>query len=78
MLSNDQTILLSALLGRDVSKEVAALGSLLIAVGGALPLEDQIFLRDNWKELADFARSDTGKIAVQTLVQDWKESKGVK
>jgi len=44
------------------------------AVGGALTTEQQLFVSANLQQLAAFLRSDVGRVALQTFVDDWRAS----
>ena len=53
---------------------IAMLFQLQAAIGEALPREDQLFVSENYHKLMGFAHSDTGKLAIQTFVSDWRDS----
>lgn len=50
-----------------------ALLDIYLSLGKALPLEQQLFVSANWQRLADWLRTEEGKIAAQTFVQDWQK-----
>lgn len=54
---------------------LSALNSLHRAVGRALPEDQQLFVSANWPELAQWLATDLGKLALQSFVNDWQESK---
>jgi hypothetical protein len=47
------------------------LAAMHLAVGKALPLSQQMHVSAHWPNLAAWLGTDTGKIAMQTFVQDW-------
>lgn len=48
--------------------------SYLTRAGAGLTLEQVLFVRDNFTKLPDFLGTPEGRVAVQTLVQDWQAS----
>ena len=52
------------------SPQLAALHK---AVGNALAHDHQMHVSAHWANLAAWLGTDTGKIAIQTFVQDWME-----
>lgn len=73
---DDRTLrLVSAVVGRDLVKDRESLQELRLSVGGALSEEDQKWVSKNLLALAEFFRTEEGKIALQTLVGDWRASK---
>lgn len=63
---------LSALMGRDVSKEMAALADARAALGAALSTEQQLFVSEHWQGLAGWLRTDAGRDAARLVVDEWR------
>lgn len=66
---------LSAITGRDLGKDFEAIENFKSAIRGALPVEKQQFVSGNLHTLVDFLKTEEGKIALQTFVDDWESSK---
>lgn len=73
MFSPSQVVLLSALVGRDLSREANVLEQTRVALGRALTVEQQQFVSANWDRLDVFLASKTGADAAQGFVQSWRE-----
>jgi len=64
---------LSALMGRDVSKEIAALAEARAALGTALSVDQQLFVSAHWHEIALWFASEPGKETARFAVDEWAE-----
>ena len=42
------------------------------AIGEALPLEQQLFVSENYVKLEMYLHTDAGKKALQTFIEDWQ------
>lgn len=71
---NDWAVLLSALMGRDVSREVAALAQCRAALGSALSVEQQLFVSEHWRDLHVWLGTDAGRDAARLVVDEWMGS----
>lgn len=69
---NDWAVLLSAVMGRDVSKEIAALARVRAALGSALSPEQVLFVNSHWGDLHAWLGSASGREIVQFAVQEWQ------
>lgn len=49
-----------------------ALLDIYLSLGKALTVEQQLFISAHWQHLADWLRTEEGKIAAQTFVDDWR------
>lgn len=77
MISQAHIPILSALFGRDISKEMSALSAVYSAVGKATTPEMQVFITANLMGLPQFFESERGVAAIQLLVSEWmSESAG--
>jgi hypothetical protein len=45
------------------------------AIGQAMTKDQQLFVSANWPGLAVWLATDEGKIALQTFIQDWQQSR---
>lgn len=61
--------LIAALIGRPA---YATLRELYAALGGALSLEQQVFVSSKWRGLAAWLRTKEGREHAQLLVDGWK------
>lgn len=69
----DWATMLSAFIGRDASKEIAALANTRAALGNALSLDQQLFVSSNWAELSSWLSSNSGKDAARFMVDEWAD-----
>lgn len=72
-MNNDWAVVLSALMGRDVSKEIAALAEARAAIGAALNRDQQIFVSANWPSMSLWLASDSGKESARLVVSEWED-----
>lgn len=68
------TPVLSQLMGRDVSSEIAMLYRARGAIGAALNQHGQIFVSRYYQELPAFLESEAGQKAIQDFVTAWGTS----
>lgn len=73
---NDWAVVLSALMGRDVSREMAALADMRAALGESLSKDQQVFVSAHWLSLADWLRTDAGREAARLVADEWRASRG--
>lgn len=74
MLTLDQIQIVSALMGRDVSKEIALFFDARLALGKALSTEQQVFVSQHWPDVDKFLASEKGRIAADLFVSEWQDS----
>ena len=74
MLSLEQIQLVSALIGRDVSKEISLFFDARMALGKALSTEQQEFVSVHWPRVDAFLASEKGRQAADLFVSEWQDS----
>lgn len=63
--------LIEALIGRQA---YSTLRELHAAIGGALSLEQQVFVSSNWRGLSRWLQTKEGREHARLLVDGWKDS----
>lgn len=65
---------LTALIGRDVSRDVAAIADIRSALGAALSVDQQIFVTNNWQKLGVWLQTKEGRDAARLVADEWTAS----
>lgn len=79
MIDAKTTLLLSTLVGRDVSPEITLANNSFLGIAQALENKnEQMFVSAHWRELDKFLLSDAGKEATKNFVHKWMDSRNPK
>lgn len=73
-MQNIPSAILQMLLTRNLQNDMANFNAFDQAFTAAVTPEQREFVRANWMTLKPFIQGEVGKIALQTFIEDWRDS----